>query len=73
MTDESKSAAPEQPDHAATTHLDAHAQPSDDDHGHAEAALGPIDWQTWASALIGVAAGVLVVVGFWVAVARPFA
>jgi hypothetical protein len=72
MTEESKSAAPEQPDHAAT-HMDAHAQLSDDDHGHAEDALGPIDWQAWAYALIGVAAGVLVVVAFWVAVARPFA
>jgi hypothetical protein len=61
-----------QPGHAAT-HMDAHAQLSDDDHGHAEDALGPIDWQAWAYALIGVAAGVLVVVAFWVAVARPFA
>ena len=72
MTEQSESAAPDQPEHGAT-HMDAHAQPGDDDHGHAEAALGPIDWQAWAHALLGVAAGVLVVAAFWVAVARPFA
>ena len=44
----------------------AHA--ADDDHGHAEAALGPIDWGAWAYALVGAAAALLVVVLFWVAI-----
>lgn len=53
--------------HDPATHMDAHATLSDDDHGHAEAALGPIDWLTWGYALLGVAAGALVLLGFWLA------
>jgi len=52
-------------DHA-NKHMDAHAVVSDDDDGHAETALGPVDWQAWSYALIAAAAGVLVVVAFWV-------
>lgn len=54
-------------EHDPATHMDAHAQLSDDDHGHTEEALGPIDWQAWAYAMFGVAAGVLVVIAFWLA------
>jgi hypothetical protein len=54
--------------HDPQTHMDAHAVLSDDDHGHAEAALGPIDWSAWAYALVGGAAGLLVLLVFWVAV-----
>ena len=54
-------------DHAATGHMDAHAVNSDDDHGHAEPRLGPIDWLAWGYAGVGVAAGLLVAWLFWVA------
>jgi hypothetical protein len=64
MTDEPIS----QPNHDANIHMDAHATLSDDDHGHAEARLGPIDWAMWSYALVGIAAGALVVLLFWVAV-----
>ena len=40
---------------------------SDDDHGHAEAALGPIDWSKWVYALVGGASGLIVVILFWIA------
>ena len=40
---------------------------ADDDQGHGEATLGPIDWAVWSYALIGVAAGLIVVAFFWVA------
>ena len=70
MTDE-PGAVQEPLDHADThmradTHMEAHADVSGDDHGHAESALGPIDWQAWSYALIAAAAGLLVVVAFWV-------
>ena len=55
-------------DHATNSHMDAHAALSDDDHGHAEAALGPIDWRSWGLALLGAASGVLVLASFWLAV-----
>ena len=55
--------------HDAATHTEAHAEISDDDHGHAEAALGPIDWQSWTYALVAAVPGLMVVVAFWIAVA----
>lgn len=55
--------------HDSATHMDAHTVISDDDHGHAEPHLGPIDWAAWAYALVGAAAGLLVIALFWVAVA----
>jgi hypothetical protein len=54
-------------DHGAT-HMDAHATVSDDDHGHADVSLGPIDWGMWAYGVIGVAAGLLVVLFLWLAI-----
>jgi hypothetical protein len=54
-------------EHDPATHMDAHTALSDDDHGHAAAALGPIDWAAWGYALLGAAAGALVLIGFWVA------
>lgn len=54
--------------HDTTTHMDAHTALSDDDHGHAEPELGPIDWAAWAYALVGAAAAIVVVALFWVAV-----
>jgi hypothetical protein len=45
-----------------------------DGHGeHAEASLGPIDWAAWGAGLLGVALGLVVVVGLlislnWVAI-----
>jgi hypothetical protein len=56
--------------HDAVTHMDAHTAISDDDHGHAEPRLGPIDWGAWAYALVGAAAGLVVVALFFVAVSR---
>ncbi len=58
-------------EHDAATHMDAHTAISDDDHGHAEMALGPIDWRAWGLALLGGAAGVLVLACFAVALAGP--
>ena len=55
--------------HAAATHLDAHTALNDDNHGHAEPTLGPIDWPAWGFAALGVLAGGIVVLLFWVAVA----
>jgi hypothetical protein len=52
--------------HDPATHMDAHASISDDDHGHAEPRLGPIDWRAWLYAAVGFAFGMLVVVAFWV-------
>ena len=63
MTDEDPVA-----EHDPVTHMDAHTVISDDDHGHAEAALGPIDWATWGYAVLGAAAGALVLAVFWLAV-----
>ena len=54
---------------AAVPHA-ADADPANDhevDHGHAEAALGPIDWGTWAYALVGGLAGAVVIFAFWMA------
>jgi hypothetical protein len=51
-----------------TVDLDAHTTLSDDDHGHAEAALGPVDWAIWSYALIGVASALIVVALFWIAI-----
>jgi hypothetical protein len=47
-------------DHHPTAHQDAHAILSDDDHGHAEPRLGPIDWLAWSYAFAGAALGLLV-------------
>jgi hypothetical protein len=48
--------------------MDEHTTLSDDDHGHAEATLGPVDWAVWSYALIGVASALLVVALFWMAI-----
>ncbi|MEX2546788.1 MAG: hypothetical protein WD830_03255 [Chloroflexota bacterium] len=55
-------------DHDSQTDMDAHTSLSDDDHGHAEPRLGPIDWGAWAYALVGAAAALVVVALFWVAI-----
>lgn len=54
-------------EHDPVTHMDAHIAISDDDHGHSEGSLGPIDWGAWGLALLGGASGVLVLAGFWIA------
>jgi hypothetical protein len=51
--------------HDPASHMDAHASISDDDHGHGEPRLGPIDWQAWLYAVVGFAVGLLVVGVFW--------
>ena len=53
--------------HHADTHMDAHTALSDDDHGHPDAALGPIDWRSWGYAVVGGLAGLIVLYFFWVA------
>jgi hypothetical protein len=37
-------------------------------HGHGEARLGPIDWAGWGYAALGVLAGLVVVIAFWLAI-----
>jgi hypothetical protein len=56
-------------EHDPVTHMDAHTALSDDDHGHAEMALGPIDWRAWGLALLGAAAGLVVLMCMWLALA----
>ncbi len=51
-------------EHDPVTHMDAHTAISDDDHGHAEGSLGAIDWGAWGVAIVGAAAGVLVLACF---------
>lgn len=48
-------------------HADAHAVAGDDEHGHAEPRIGPIDWPAWGFAAVGAAVGLLVVAMFYVA------
>ena len=50
--------------HDPVTHMDAHTTLSDDDHGHAEDSLGPVDWGKWAYAIVGGIGG-LIVLGFF--------
>jgi hypothetical protein len=38
-----------------------HADAGDDEHGHGSEALGPVDVQAWGALVLGVAAGLLVV------------
>jgi hypothetical protein len=57
--------------HDAVTHMDAHTSISDDDHGHAGVALGPIDWGAWGYAIAGGLLGLIVVAVFWFAVYSP--
>jgi hypothetical protein len=54
--------------HATDDHGDDHGH---DDHGHGaeEEALGPIDSFAWGAGLLGVLAGLLVVIGFVLATA----
>jgi hypothetical protein len=54
--------------HDAVTHMDAHTTLSDDDHGHAAVALGPIDWGKWAYAIVGAIGGLIVIAFFIIAV-----
>ena len=54
-------------EHDPITHMNGHTALSDDDHGHAEGTLGPIDWGAWGLALLGAGTGVIVLAGFWVA------
>lgn len=54
-------------DHDEHAHADTQDTHADDDHGHAEARLGPIDWGAWAYAVIGGAAGAIVLGVFWLA------
>lgn len=63
-------AAPSQDAHAAAHdrgdqghHADAHG----DDHGHGEA-LGPIDWQAWGAAVLGIGSGLLVAMVMLIAI-----
>jgi hypothetical protein len=66
-TQTSHEPSPAELEHAAAP-ADAHAPEGQasgghgsDDHGHGEEALGPIDVQAWGALVLGVAAGLLVV------------
>jgi hypothetical protein len=54
--------------HDGATHMDADTSISDDDHGHAETELGPVDWAAWGYALLGVVSALVVVAFFAVAI-----
>ena len=54
-------------EHDPDTLMDGHTTLSDDDHGHAEGSLGPIDWGAWGLAILGGLSGVVVLAGFWIA------
>ena len=56
--------------HDTPTRVDAHTALSDDDHGHAEPVLGPVDWAAWSYTLIGVASAVIVVALFAIAISQ---
>lgn len=56
--------------HDAQTHMDEHTTLSDDDHGHAEPALGPIDWGKWGYAIVGGLTGLIVLGFFFIALGR---
>ena len=52
-------------------HADDHGHSAPgDDHGHGDGgeALGPIDWQKWAYAIVGGIAGLIVLVFFFAAI-----
>ena len=46
-------------DHGPDDHGETHGH---DDHAHAEEALGPVDTARWGAFLVGIAAGLLVVI-----------
>ncbi|MDP8905035.1 MAG: hypothetical protein M3N29_06940 [Chloroflexota bacterium] len=48
-------------------HAAAELAHADEEHGHDEARLGPVDWAMWGYALLGVAAGLIVVLALWAA------
>lgn len=52
----------------ADKHMDPHTAMSGDDHGHGEPVLGPIDVGGWIYALVGVGAGLIVIVFFYLAI-----
>jgi hypothetical protein len=64
--EEARAASPDH--HDTATHMDAHTAISDDDHGHGEEPLGPIDWGAWGVAVIAGATGLVVAALFWVAI-----
>jgi len=47
--------------HGLGDHGETHGH---DDHGHAEEALGPIDWPAWGAGALGAVAGLLVAWAF---------
>lgn len=67
MTDDYASDHDAIAEHDPVTHMDAHTAISDDDHGHADGSLGPIDLSAWGLAILGGLSGVAVLAGFWIA------
>ena len=56
--------------HGATTdHGDTHGH---DDHAHADAALGPIDWSMWGVGILGVVLALVITAGFVLATGFSF-
>jgi hypothetical protein len=51
--------------HGAAAHGTGHGTGHDhDEHGHAEDALGPIDWAMWTSGVLGVLFAAVMLVAF---------
>jgi hypothetical protein len=50
--------------HDTAANVDVHATSGDDEHGHGESALGPIDWGRWGYAILGALAGLIVIAFF---------
>jgi hypothetical protein len=53
--------------HASDPPMATEPHGTGDDHGHAEASLGPIDWPAWAVGIVGVLLGLAVAWCFFLA------
>lgn len=47
---------------------DGHAQADHDEHGDHAEKLGPVDWAAWGAGIVGVAAGLAVVICMYLSV-----
>jgi hypothetical protein len=66
MTHADPNAAPPGPPH--DTQTETHSEPADhDEHGHADEAIGPVNWPAWGAGALGLLVAVVMVVVFAIA------